>query len=121
MSSSNPVVLGKKIKKNGFRGAPKIVLVELLYSVSKFCKDNEMNRTQYGALISIFYYTHAYFTRDLYVSAERVYFYFRNLLMKYCLFVSVCGNKWWLYIVCTKFYRLHLTTSRFLHSKKVEK
>lgn len=58
-----------------------------MYSVRKFCDSSEFNLEQSGATLSMFYLTHRYFTSLLQVSAEKVYEYFKEFVMKHSLMV----------------------------------
>ncbi|XP_044750126.1 uncharacterized protein LOC123310649 [Coccinella septempunctata] len=54
---------------------------ELMYTVIKFAKRNDFNLKQTGALLSQFYLTHKIFISSFNVAAEKLYLYFKEIMI----------------------------------------
>lgn len=67
------------------KGRPKDIFVHLMFDVVKFCRACEFDTEKSAATMSQFYQTHIYFTSGLEVSAEKLYIYFKELMMCHSL------------------------------------
>ncbi|CAH1955865.1 unnamed protein product [Acanthoscelides obtectus] len=56
-----------------------------MYNVVKFCKKAQFNLEKCGAILSTFYMTHNYVISRFDVSAEKIYNYFKDLVMCHSL------------------------------------
>lgn len=67
----------------------KSVYVEMIYNVRKFCKNGCFNLEQSGAILSQFHLTHLYMKSDSQIPAEKVYLYFKELMLCHSLPVII--------------------------------
>lgn len=66
------------------------LFTELMYTMVKFARRNNFNLKQIGALLSQFYLTHMIFTSSFNISAEKLYLYFKEIMI--CHSVAVKGK-----------------------------
>ncbi|KAJ8920990.1 hypothetical protein NQ315_015785 [Exocentrus adspersus] len=67
------------------KGQARLIFVELMYNIRKFCKVRGFNLEKAGATLSQFYLTHLFFTSKLDMSSEKIYIYFKDLMMCHSL------------------------------------
>ncbi|KAF2903681.1 hypothetical protein ILUMI_02476 [Ignelater luminosus] len=66
------------------KGISRVLAIELMYSVVRFCQKCSFNLAQSGALLSIFYLVHEYFLSSLHTSAENIYNFFKEYMLLHC-------------------------------------
>lgn len=79
--------------------------MHLLFDVVKFCRSRDFDTEKSAATMSQFYQTHIYFTSGLEVSAEKLYIYFKELVMCHSLPVSfhfLLKLSYWKFLVSSK-------------------
>ncbi|KAK9879730.1 hypothetical protein WA026_006790 [Henosepilachna vigintioctopunctata] len=59
----------------------RILFKELMYTVVKFSRKNCFNLKQLGAIMSQFYLTHMIFTSSFNICAEKLYLYFKEIML----------------------------------------
>ncbi|XP_050309251.1 uncharacterized protein LOC126745447 isoform X1 [Anthonomus grandis grandis] len=79
--------------KNYPTGRPKDFFIQLLSDVTKFCQSQSYDLEKVASVLSQFYLTHNYFTSSVDVSAEKVYIYFKDLMMCHSLPFPPCKKK----------------------------
>ncbi|XP_022903044.2 uncharacterized protein [Onthophagus taurus] len=67
-------------------GFSKLIAVEFLLDATNFCRRSTFNTEQCGSIISMLYWTHKFFTSNLFVCPEDVFNYFRQFLVFHVLF-----------------------------------
>uniref|UniRef100_A0AAR5P9E1 Uncharacterized protein n=1 Tax=Dendroctonus ponderosae TaxID=77166 RepID=A0AAR5P9E1_DENPD len=70
---------------NHSKGRPKDLFIQLISDVTKFCQSRAFDVEKTATVLSQFYQTHLYFTSGLQVSAEKIYIYFKELMMCHSL------------------------------------
>lgn len=70
------------------KGISRILSVDLMYSVVRFCQKRNFNLAQSGALLSIFYLTHEYFLSSFHTSAKNIYSFFKEYMLLHCFEVT---------------------------------
>lgn len=75
--------INNRLNNNYPKGVARVVVTELMYSVTRFCLMSKFNLKQSGAFLSIFYLVHKYFTGNFNVTPEEVYEYYVELLLKH--------------------------------------
>ncbi|CAG9831256.1 unnamed protein product [Diabrotica balteata] len=74
-----------QMNKYSPKGIARLIFVELMLSVTKFCKRYNYNLEKSGALLSQFYLTHVLTTSSSDRSTEKVYNYFKELALAHTL------------------------------------
>ncbi|KAL3281184.1 hypothetical protein HHI36_004401 [Cryptolaemus montrouzieri] len=59
----------------------KTIFKELMYTIIKFSRQHGFNLKQTGALLSHFYLTHMIFTSSYNIAAEKLYLYFKEIML----------------------------------------
>ncbi|XP_045471524.1 uncharacterized protein LOC123678522 [Harmonia axyridis] len=59
----------------------KTLFIELMYTIVKFARKHDFNLKQSGALLSQFYLTHMTFTSSFNIAAEKLYLYFKEIMI----------------------------------------
>lgn len=86
------LLLDRKISKLILQGVPKTIFKELILSVIKYARKYYLDSQQTGAILSIFYNTHRYFTCNLWITAEEVYEIFKKYVLHHSITVSLLAN-----------------------------
>ncbi|XP_056640840.1 uncharacterized protein LOC130447829 [Diorhabda sublineata] len=75
------------MKMNKFfpKGAARMLFIELMCSVTKFCQRNNYNLRKSGALLSQFFLTHILTTSSFDKTTEKVFNYFKELALAHAL------------------------------------
>lgn len=69
------------------KGYARIIAIELMYNIQKFCKSSSFNVQQSGAVLSMFYLIHRYFTSSLHVTPDKIYTYFKEFVLHHSVSV----------------------------------
>lgn len=74
-----------KIKNEQLKGVAREIYITLMYNVTKFCKKSEFDDEKSGAVLSSFHLSHIYLTSNFMMPLNKIYIYFKDLLLCHCL------------------------------------